>query len=35
MGGNVDTIYYIVSQHSRMKVFDKMKWTQTRQDEKR
>jgi hypothetical protein len=27
MGGNVDTIYYIVSQHSRMKVFDKMKWT--------
>ena len=27
MGGNVDTIYYIVSQHSRMKVFDKMRWT--------
>ena len=27
MGGDVDTIYYIVRQHMRMKVFDKMKWT--------
>ena len=27
MGGDVDTIYYIVKQHMRMKVFDKMKWT--------
>ena len=26
MGGNVADIYYIVSQHTRMKVFDKMKW---------
>jgi len=27
MGGDVDTIHYIVKQHMRMKVFDKMKWT--------
>tara|TARA_B100000482_G_scaffold161605_1_gene124397 strand:+ start:88 stop:1794 length:1707 start_codon:yes stop_codon:yes gene_type:complete len=27
MGGNVADIYYIVKQHMRMKVFDKMKWT--------
>ena len=27
MGGDVDAIYYIVRQHMRMKVFDKMKWT--------
>ena len=27
MGGNVLDIYYIVKQHMRMKVFDKMKWT--------
>ena len=26
-GGNVLDIYYIVKQHMRMKVFDKMKWT--------
>ena len=26
MGGNVLDIYYIVKQHMRMKVFDKMKW---------
>ena len=26
MGGNVADIYYIVKQHMRMKVFDKMKW---------
>ena len=26
MGGNVLDIYYIVSQHTRMKVFDQMKW---------
>ena len=26
MGGNVADIYYIVNQHMRMKVFDKMKW---------
>ena len=26
MGGDVDTIYYIVKQHMRMKVFDKMRW---------
>jgi putative nucleotidyltransferase with HDIG domain len=27
MGGNVLDIYWIVKQHMRMKVFDKMKWT--------
>ena len=27
MGGNVLDIYYIVKEHMRMKVFDKMKWT--------
>ena len=27
MGGNAVDIYYIVKQHMRMKVFDKMKWT--------
>ena len=27
MGGDVDDIHYIVKQHMRMKVFDKMKWT--------
>ena len=27
MGGNTLDIYYIVKQHMRMKVFDKMKWT--------
>ena len=27
MGGNPVDIYYIVKQHMRMKVFDKMKWT--------
>ena len=26
MGGDVDAIYYIVKQHMRMKVFDKMRW---------
>ena len=26
MGGNTLDIYYIVKQHMRMKVFDKMKW---------
>jgi hypothetical protein len=26
MGGDVDDIYYIVKQHMRMKVFDKMRW---------
>jgi len=26
MGGDVDTIHYIVKQHMRMKVFDKMRW---------
>ena len=27
MGGNPLDIYWIVKQHMRMKVFDKMKWT--------
>ena len=27
MGGNVLDIYWMVKQHMRMKVFDKMKWT--------
>ena len=27
MGGNAVDIYYIVKQHMRMKVFDKMRWT--------
>ena len=26
MGGDVDDIYYMVKQHMRMKVFDKMRW---------
>jgi hypothetical protein len=26
MGGDVDDIHYIVKQHMRMKVFDKMRW---------